>query len=69
MIGFVLIGGWMLGGVLLFRQGRRRLAAHRSVPAQNPMADDGDSVSPAVTEEEHAEDERPAAAPAGADSG
>jgi hypothetical protein len=68
-IGFVLIGGWMLGGVLLFRQGRRRLAAHKSVPAQHPMPDDGDSGSAAVTEEEHAEHERPAVVPAGADSG
>lgn len=63
-IGFVLIGGWVLAGGLLFRQGRRRLAAHKALPAQNPVTDDGDSGGTEINEaEERADGEQPAVAP------
>lgn len=63
-IGFVLIGGWVLAGGLLFRQGRRRLAVQKALPAQNPVADDGDSGDAQINEtKERADGEQPAVAP------
>lgn len=62
-IGFVLIGGWVLAGGLLFRQGRRRLAAHKALPAQSPVTDDGDSGGTEINEADDPDGEQPAVAP------
>lgn len=64
-VGFVLIGGWVLAGGVLFRQGRRRLAAHKSHPARDTISDDGAAGRIDVNEaDQRVDGEQPVVSPA-----